>query len=72
VAALVDAATEGQIPCKGLKRETIQMPSAVCNGAMGIERIEGPSQRPIIEVLGYDAGRKEPRGWFILEKCGTR
>jgi hypothetical protein len=48
------------------------MPSVVCNGAMGIERIEGPSQRIIIDVLGFDVGRKEPRGWFILEKCGTR
>jgi hypothetical protein len=51
-----------------LKRETIQMPSVVCNGAMGIERIEGPSQRIIIDVLGFDAGRKEPPGWFMLEK----
>lgn len=33
-----------------------------------IERIQGPSQRVIIEMLGFDAGRKEPCDRFLLEK----
>ena len=38
-----------------------------CRDAMGIERIPGPSQRLIMEGLGVDAGRQEPRGWLRLE-----
>jgi hypothetical protein len=54
------------LSCCG-RNETIEFCDAVC-----IERLQRPSQRIIIELLGGDPKGDKLGGRFMLEKLGTR